>query len=350
MGDDAFLKTEQYGPFEEIVDKSIRATADYKGTFKVGSIASLFLTVTNFDGTPAGLEQISIAIYNEAGELQLRETPTSLGISNYVYDWAIPVDQTIGEYHVLWEYVADDYSKTERQVVNVSAEGEDSIYQGTTMVRRVALESYLACAQAIPIYFEQARPSRDMKTFSFSFPRWNQTAGIRVYRNEIQVDSGLEVDYFKGTITFDEPLSAYDTIMADYNFRWFDIEKLNLYLENAVLSLNQHPPHSTYNLVTLPDKYIPAVLYKAATDALRQLMLCLQYQQPQQVFGGPEAAQKAFSNIETLKKNFEEEWKLLFEQKKYGPYVGLTMAVSTPEYTLPGGRSRWFRYLYKSGV
>ena len=37
----------------------------------------------------------------------------------------------------------------------------------------------------------------------------------------------------------------------------------------------------------------------------------------------------------------------LYEQKKYGPYVGLTKTVTAPEFTLPGGRSRWFRYLFK---
>ena len=73
--------------------------------------------------------------------------------------------------------------------------------------------------------------------------------------------------------------------------------------------------------------------------------MCLQFQQPQEVFGGPDAARQAFQNLETLKKNYEGDFNLLLEQKKYGSYVGLTKTVVTPEYTLPGGRSRWFRYL-----
>jgi len=74
--------------------------------------------------------------------------------------------------------------------------------------------------------------------------------------------------------------------------------------------------------------------------------MCLQFQQPQQVFGGPEGAQKAFSNLEILKKNYEEEWKLLYEMKKLGPYTNLTRSIVVPSYTLPGGRSRWFRMLF----
>jgi hypothetical protein len=91
---------------------------------------------------------------------------------------------------------------------------------------------------------------------------------------------------------------------------------------------------------------VPALLYGAVKDALRNLLMCLNWQQPAQVFGGTEQAQKAFSNFETLKQNYEKDWEKLVEQKKFGPYPK-TLCVVTPEYTLPGGRSRWFRYLFK---
>ena len=42
----------------------------------------------------------------------------------------------------------------------------------------------------------------------------------------------------------------------------------------------------------------------------------------------------------------EEDLNKMYEQKKFGPYVGLTRMVVVPEYTLPGGRSRWFRYMF----
>ena len=47
-----------------------------------------------------------------------------------------------------------------------------------------------------------------------------------------------------------------------------------------------------------------------------------------------------------MKKNYEGDWEKLVEQKKLGPYPSSKLIV-TPEYTLPGGRSRWFRYLFK---
>jgi hypothetical protein len=75
-------------------------------------------------------------------------------------------------------------------------------------------------------------------------------------------------------------------------------------------------------------------------------MFCLNFQQPAQVFGGTEEAGKAIANFETLKQNYEKDAEKLLEQKKLGPYPKSRMVV-TPEFTLPGGRSRWFRYLFK---
>jgi hypothetical protein len=53
--------------------------------------------------------------------------------------------------------------------------------------------------------------------------------------------------------------------------------------------------------------------------------------------------------METLKKNYEEEFTRLLEQKKFGRYPR-TKAITVPEFTLPGGRSRWFRYMFGGGV
>ena len=74
--------------------------------------------------------------------------------------------------------------------------------------------------------------------------------------------------------------------------------------------------------------------------------MCLNFQEPALVFGGTDKAQQAFSNFESLKQNYEKDWDKMVDNKKFGPYPS-GFNVSTPEYTLPGGRSRWFRYLFK---
>lgn len=343
-GEDPVYKTDQYGPFFSVDNTDIRAVTDSSGTFIQGSTSTFMLKITNFDGNPLDAETISISIYDEDGsEVILDYTvPIHVDTGFYIYEWVIDSNQTAGEYTIVWNYIVDDIEKAEVQSIVVSTDARQSdvgsMYWGRPLHFRLALEHHLACAQSIPIYFEQANSSRNNKVFRFSFPRWNQSPGVTVYRNQNVVNSGVEVDYFNGLITFDTPLSSYEIVNADYNFKWFSDEDLMRFLNNALQTINVFPPASGYSLNDVPDRFIPAVLYGAAKDALRQLMMCLQFQQPAQIFGGSENAQKAFTNFESLKQNYEKDWEKMLEQKKFGPYPRTRMVV-TPEYTLPGGRS-----------
>ena len=347
-GDDPIYQTKLIGPYLNIAEE-IQSVSDQRGTFVQGTTATVMLKITDFDGNPRDPDDIQVTIqtnFGETGDPTVIEinVPEKASKGFYIYDWEIEDDQIPGSYQAIWEYDIDGFTEFNIQDLTVveDTDVETELYHGAAYEMRLALESYLACAQSIPIYFEQARPTLNSKIYRFSFSRWNQTTGVKVYRNGSEmVTSGMNVDYFKGEVEFSSALTQYDMIAADYNFRWFSDEELNEFLENAVRTFNTFPPHSGYTLASISNsntRFIPGILYKAATDALRKLMMCLQFQQPQQVFGGPEGAQKAFSNLETLKKNYEEEWKLLYEMKKLGPYVGLTRSIVVPEYTLPGGR------------
>jgi hypothetical protein len=350
-GEDPSYRTYQIGPFYSINNDDVRAVSNYSGKFTQAAFATLMLKITNFDGNPVDAENIYIEIYEPDGTATAldNDIPERVDTGYYVIDWVVPTDQAEGEHRVIWHYVIDDIQKAEVQHIVISERNSDTAtvwYSGRELEFRIALEHHLACSQNIPVYFEQAKPSRDNKTFRFTFNDWNQSPGVKIYRNDIVVNRGAEVDYFDGSVTFDTELLPQETVHADYNFRWFSDDELIRFLLNSVQTVNTFPPHSGYTLADVPDRYTPAVLYGAAKDALRQLMMCLNFQQPAQVFGGIEEAQKAFSNFETLKKNYEGDWEKLLEQKKFGPYPKTRMVV-TPEYTLPGGRSRWFRYLFK---
>ena len=338
----------------------IRSTASFRGKFKQGSMADLLLKITDFDGTPVDPSSIDCEIVGPIEEpsnnpfndetIVDSSSPFQVSEGYYVHSWGIDPKQTLGNYNVTWTYVADGIEQTELQTVVVVDSQNNAVpsgfYTERLIAMREALEHHISCAQAIPVYFEQARPSRDNTTFEFTFPDWNQSAGVKIYRNEVIVNADAEVDYFKGTVTFDTQLLPQETVNADYNFKWFSEDKLTRFLVNALQILNTYPPHTGFNLDTVPDRFFPSVIYGAAKDALRQIMFCVNYQEPAQVFGGVENAQKAFSNFEALKQNYEKETEKLLEQKKLGPYPTSRMVV-TPEFTLPGGRSRWFRYLFK---
>jgi len=333
----------------------INATSSSKGTFRQGETVNLYLKVTELGGTPVDPYSITCTVSgpvedDSANQEVSTGLPYKADTGFYIYSWNIATDEDPGTYEVDWFYIVGDTETTVTQTVVVtdSTPVAPYFYTESWKAYRAALEHHICCAQSIPIYYEQARPSYDNSVFNFSFKNWNGNCNPRIYRNEILISSGFSVDYDNGKITFSDPLMSQDVINADYNFRWFTDDDLNRFLLNALQTVNGFAPHSSYTLASLPSRFTPVVLYGAAKDALRQLMMCLNFQQPAQVFGGPDEAKSAFSNFETLKQNYNSDWEKLLEQKKLGPYPTTHMVV-TPEYTLPGGRSRWFRYLFKGG-
>lgn len=350
VGDDPIYREEQLGPFEDLFDDGIRAVADSKGRYKPGSTAFLYLRITTIDGVPIDCSDVNITVRDNSGSTITEGSPDKPAEGFYVYEWAIDAEQTPGDYSVTWDYTIDNVTYYEAQEIIVAEDIDltSKVYSPNAIAFREALSYYLQCAQCIPVYYEQAKPSHDNKTYRFTFPRWNQTTGVKIYRNNKIMNSGIEINYFKGEVVFDSALTKYDMVHADYSFRWFSDEELSQFIENACKDFNTYPPFTRYQVTVnpyVPDIFMPAVLRKAAIDAIRKLMLCLQFQQPQQVFGGAEGASKAFSNFETLKKNYEADWQKSADNKKLGAYPR-TMVISTPEYSLPGGRSRWFKYLF----
>lgn len=331
---------------------NIQSVADYRGTFEQNSPSTLFLRITTFEGQPTDPSSISLSITNDLDEEVIGGIPEKIIAGFYIFDWYIPADQGVGTYQATWSYTVNGEDFQEVQQFNVAADGEirlHSLYSDRLVSIRMALTVHLSCAQAIPVYNEQGVIESDKRTVTFNFPRWNQNIRTRIFLNEKPVTEGATIDYFRGKVIFDSLLTDYDTVTSDYNFRWFDDADLDRFLQNAMSTVNSYPPVEGYNLFNVPDRFIPHILYGASRDAIRHLLLCLQFQEPQEVFGGPEKSQNAFQQLETLKKNFEEDFRALLEQKKYGPYKGLTKVIVTPEFTLPGGRSRWFRYLFGSG-
>jgi hypothetical protein len=342
IGETPIYKEEQLGPFEDLFDDGIRAVADSKGKYKPNSTAFLYLRITTIDGVPIDCPNVEVTIRDSSGGTVITGNPDKPADGFYVYEWAIDVDQTPGDYSVTWSYEIDNVTYYEAQEIIVAEDVSlySTTYNPNAIALREALTYYIQCAQCIPVYYEQAKPSHNNKTYRFTFPRWNQTTGVKIYRNNKIVNSGIEINYFKGEVVFDSALTSYDMVHSDYSFRWFSDEELSVFLENACRDFNTYPPFTRYGLTVspiVPNNFVPAIIRKAAIDAIRKIMLCLQFQQPQQVFGGEEGAAKAFSNFDTLKKNYEGDWQKSADNKKLGAYPSIK-AIVVPEMTLPGGR------------
>lgn len=330
---------------------AIQSSTNKRGRFRQDDWGILMLAISESCSGAKDAEDISIQIYKGSETVQFDSNiPLQVDDGKYVFEWQIDSDQATGEYTVEWMYTINDIDYTTTQTVIVhpgsDSASADILYNERLIAFREGLEKLITCAQQIPVYFEQAKPSCDRRKFDFTYPRWNQSSRIKVYRNKQILNTGFNINHFKGRVTFDDELLPQDIINMDYDFRWFSDDEIDQFLNNALMAFNSFPPVKNYTLENVPATYMPAILYGASKDALRQLMMCLQFQEPQLVFGGPERAQQVFGNIETLKQNYEKDWDKLTEVKKYGRYPSIHMVI-VPEYTLPGGRSRWFRYLFK---
>lgn len=323
------------------------------GEFLLGTSVAFFFSFPDINGDLFDPSTISVNVYDPDGiEVESDQPTEKIEIGRYAYEWEIPSTETPGLHTIKVTYVQELPTESiesvfTEQFVVTSAGG--SYLDTMVLASRALLESFIGKTQAIAVYNETGRLDGNRQVAEFVFPRWNQTAGARVYVNGSRSELEYDVDYYKGRISFTNALSQYDNVTADYNFRWFTDGELDAFIQQAIQVFNSYTPHSYYLLWDIPARFGATVIEQAAVFALRRLMMDLMFQEPAKVFGGMDRAEKIFGQLETLKQNYEAELNKLYEQKKRGPYVGLTKTITVPEFTLPGGRSRWFRYLFSSG-
>ncbi len=326
-----------------------------EGDFLVGTTAVFFFTFPNIDGELYDPSDIDITIYDPDGvEYATGESADKLGTGQYAFSWDIPATATPGLYLLQVDFVQETgtgptTNTFSEEFVVTEAEPETPAVDPRLLAFRMLLESFLGYSQRIPVFNEIGRLDTDREIAEFSFPRWNQPAGALVFVNGTQTDMAHTVDFQKGKISFTNALSQYDEVTVNYNFRWFTDNEIDDFMHQSIEVFNQYTPHTVYTMFTIPPRYVITTIQQAAIFSLRRLILDLHYQEPAKIFGGLERAEKLIGSLDSLKKNYEDEVTKLYEMKKYGPYLGLTKTVTVPEYTLPGGRSRWFRYLFKGG-
>ena len=321
-----------------------------KGSFVVGTEAVFFFYFVDIDGRMYDPSDLGISITDSDGtEIKTSDGLDWLELGKFAFKWSIPSTTTPGKHVITVSYTAEtvdgpsEESFAENFVLVELGPGNFSIRQ---IGARSFLESLIGYTQRIPVFNEIVRFNKAKTQGRISFDKLNQTAGVNVYLNGQVKETGYTMDYFRGKIVFSHSLSQWDEITLDYNFRWFSDTELDNFLEQGVNILNAYPPMSAYTIFNVPDRWVIVAEYAAAVDVIRRWMMDLAFQEPAKIFGF-NRAKDIFSQMDTLKKNYEERLDKLLNMKKFGPYLGLTKTVSTPEFTLPGGRSRWFRYLFK---
>ena len=273
---------------------------------------------------------------------------TNIVTGFYFYDWIIPNSLPPGAYTVRYTGTVLGTPTAAITDVQVFPPGTPA---GVTMTPQqialiAGLETYLGCMQAIPVVNETARRNASRDQYLFTFPRWN-LGNHAIFMNKEEVTSGFTIDFDNGLVRFDNPLLTSDVIRSTYTFRFFSQTDLLRFINDAINNLNVGPPLLSYTPETLPTQFFGVVMQGAAALAIQKMLMCWSIQQIRKIFGDDASATQ--SNWQSLKQNYEENFKVLREQAKISRYPP-PAAVIAPEYTLPGGRSRWFRYLFSSSL
>jgi hypothetical protein len=307
--------------------------------FAQGQTATLAAQFVTTVGQPVDVPDAEVAIFGPSLSVVLPATAmTNVTTGFYFYDYLIPNSLEPFTYTVRYTGTVLGTPSAITQTLQVVEAGTP-----LTMTQRLAdlvaaIGTYIDCAQAIPVLNELGTRNEDATVFKFSWPRWNLTnAELRI--NGIIHTSGFALDFDAGKATFTSPRLVTDRVTITYNFRMFSDIELLRFLSDALDQVKLEPPADpNMTLESMPSRFVGVVLLGASALAYAKFVMCLQFPQYQTIFGGREGAKDAISNFMLLKENkekqFERDKKTL---KTKGPYPKMYI-VSTPEYTLPGGR------------
>lgn len=192
------------------------------------------------------------------------------------------------------------------------------------------------------------KTSKFSTIYNLAYKNWNIDYRPIVRLNTRIIDDGWHTDY-EGRIYLDGMLTPEDSINVHYKFAYFSKEELLSFLQFGLHMMNSIPPASdSYtSLSSSPSLWNPGILLMAAITALKRLVFGLNWQEKMIIFGTPEQAQNAQQKFQELYSSYNELWMEFGKNVKTKKLPGIAQYV-TPEYTMPGGRSRFFRYLYKS--
>ena len=278
-------------------------------------------------------------------------------------DWLVPDNLPVGMYFDVWKYqwTLDIKSKTEIFEINVSKFDTIINSNSPALVSRVGdivygmvndlANNFIYEAMHIPIYWEQGYRVGNRKTFNFAYKNWNQDPKPIVRINQRIYPAGWMPNY-DGSIFFEKNLDPEDMVYAQYNFRYFSDEEILDFLNMGLYAMNATPPASENytNINSAPFIWRFGIILYAAIRAMQRLVFGLNFQERAIIFAEkPELVQNAINNFKQLYSDYNALWLEVKKDVKTLKLPGIGQ-ISVPEYTLPGGRSRWFRYMYKTGV
>jgi hypothetical protein len=290
-------------------------------------------------------------------------TATLDTLGTYFADYDVPISLPPGQYYDRWKFKWDAAEDEQEFVQTFHVHTRDSIinFIGTSSSLNInarmaelmndLVNEFIFEAQHIPIHWEQGQRTADNTRFKFAYRNWLKDPRPLLRLNGTLLDDGWYAD-FNGNVYFEEPLRSSDVVTVDYQFAYFSDIEIAGFIKQGLSALNSMPPatNSYRDVAAAPRFWDYGIILSAAIHALRRLVFGLNFQERAIIFGEPSAdgtfsgAQNAQSSIQGLYSDYSELWKDVADGiKKELPQIAVTVQ---PEYTLPGGRARWFRYAF----
>jgi hypothetical protein len=255
---------------------------------------------------------------------------------------------------------------------------------GDELLLKSSLRYELLDLLNVPVYDEEVIFNGDRTRANVAFPYWNYNPRpqIRIsgFSNDGDQESmiflseydainktisgssdnypdGLKIkmDYM-GTIYFynladePQPVHSYDTVMASYNVRLFTGAQMNEALHMALQMVNAQPGSDKFpSVASAPFYYDPAMIYGATYFLIRSLLVGLNQRQKRLILQDPDSgAYDVIGNLRDTAKMYKEDFDALLKSLPQAQYPRMR-TITTPEFNMPGGRSRFFRYIWKGG-
>ena len=141
-------------------------------------------------------------------------------------------------------------------------------------------------------------------------------------------------------------IEPYDSVYASYWVKMFTHSELNNALYMALQAINAQPGTSKFTSVASAPFYYDAALISGATYyLLRSLVVQLKNREFKLLLADPEN-NDIFTQLKDDARLYKEDFDKFLEKIPLAKYP-TTKTIVTPEYMLPGGRSRFFRALFK---
>ena len=216
--------------------------------------------------------------------------------------------------------------------------------------------AFIHHAQEIPVHQEILRKDSTSapQIFDSAYKLWNRTPTPRIRLNQVLVKSDntnypYNINYETGEISFTNALSYNDIVDAEYTFSFFSDEEVESFFRQATSVWNLSPPYGgPLDIYSASQDLRGGLMVGASLFAFREMLYSLAFQQKRIIFDNASWGD-GWVQVKDLIKNlhdlYKDDWEKLLKAKKVR--LPSIKNIISPEFSMPGGRSRMFRYLFK---